>query len=375
MASIQKKTLKSGEVSHYVVIANGRKRKWIKAANLTQAKKIKRKVEALEKSQVIEKLGLEENTIRIDSFFQEFAEHVKLHNSKNTAKRYIGVLNTFTTFLKMFHPRINYLNKITHDHLESYQVDRLRSIELKIAADGSKVGNHQKAKLPLPQTVNYEISVLRSAFIYAKHRGQLTNIPTAYIKKLKPTFSKRKKILSPEECSQFLKSADHLAKLDMNVKVYAKVFRFMLNTGLRSGELCHLTWDDIDLKTGLIKIQEKEAWSPKSYSREFYLNKICVELLKVFRNKKGLVFTNQAGNKLRNDDLRRALLRVSKFCGFENFTRVHDLRHTLNSLMQMNGVDAATMGKILGHRDIETTMIYTHQTEEHLKKSIEKVKI
>ena len=39
----------------------------------------------------------------------------------------------------------------------------------------------------------------------------------------------------------------------------------------------------------------------------------------------------------------------------------------------MNGVDPATMGRILGHKDIETTMIYTHQTQDHLKRSIEKV--
>ena len=52
---------------------------------------------------------------------------------------------------------------------------------------------------------------------------------------------------------------------------------------------------------------------------------------------------------------------------------MHDLRHTFNSIMQMRGVDPATMGRILGHKDIETTMIYTHQTNEHLKKSIEMI--
>ena len=42
---------------------------------------------------------------------------------------------------------------------------------------------------------------------------------------------------------------------------------------------------------------------------------------------------------------------------------------------QINGVDPATMGKTLGHKDMETTMIYTHQTDEHLKRSIAKIDI
>jgi hypothetical protein len=42
--------------------------------------------------------------------------------------------------------------------------------------------------------------------------------------------------------------------------------------------------------------------------------------------------------------------------------------HILNIPTQLNRVDPSTMGKILGHKDIETTMIYTHQIQEHLKK-------
>jgi|GEM_PF-6294172 len=34
---------------------------------------------------------------------------------------------------------------------------------------------------------------------------------------------------------------------------------------------------------------------------------------------------------------------------------------------------ACNYGEDSGHKDIETTMIYTHQTDEHLKKSIGKI--
>jgi len=78
---------------------------------------------------------------------------------------------------------------------------------------------------------------------------------------------------------------------------------------------------------------------------------------------------------LDNDGLRKALIKVAHAAGFKDLTRVHDLRHTFNSLMQMNGVDAGTITKILGHRDISTTQIYTHQTQEHMKRSIGKIAI
>jgi len=134
-----------------------------------------------------------------------------------------------------------------------------------------------------------------------------------------------------------------------------------------------LTWADVDLKTGLIKIQAKDGWTPKSYAREFFMNKPALEVLSQIEQNGEFIFTEISGRKLDNDRLRRSLIKVAEKAGFEGFTRVHDLRHTFNSLMQMAGVDPATMGKILGHRDIETTMIYTHQTQEHLKKSIEKI--
>ena len=39
----------------------------------------------------------------------------------------------------------------------------------------------------------------------------------------------------------------------------------------------------------------------------------------------------------------------------------------------MKGVDPGTVATILGHKGLETTAIYTHQTAEHLKASIERV--
>ncbi len=375
MASIQFKKSAAGKKIYYVVVSNRARRKWIKAGNQKNAKYLKKQIEALEETQRIEKLGFSSNEMRIDDFFQKYSEHIKLHTSASTVKRYLNAINAFINFLNMFHPRIRSLSQINAEIIESYQKIRLSSLELKAASDGRKIGVHKNKKLPLPQTVNFELNVLRTAFTWARDHQLLSEIPTAKVKKLKPRLSKSVKILSKEECQIFLKIAREIAKSKENMKIYYYAFKFLLNTGLRSGELCNLTWNDVDLETGLIKIQPKEGWTPKTYSRQFFLNAISIRLLKGLRDKHGYILKTLSGKKLSPDHLRRALVKIARKAGLEDFTRVHDLRHTFNSLMQMNGVDPATMGKILGHKDIETTMIYTHQTEEHLKKSIEKVGI
>jgi len=52
---------------------------------------------------------------------------------------------------------------------------------------------------------------------------------------------------------------------------------------------------------------------------------------------------------------------------------IHALRHTFASHLVMKGVDLATVKKLMGHSDIDTTMIYSHLTEKHVDEAVDKL--
>jgi len=147
---------------------------------------------------------------------------------------------------------------------------------------------------------------------------------------------------------------------------------------MRKSELKYLDWSDIDFGRRKIKIRRKADWQPKTGEREVPMNDRLYELLMDMKeqNDSGLqsiyVFPHKDGGRIRMK-LREKMIEIAKRAGIKDLTKPHTLRHTFASHLVMQGVDLPTVKKLMGHSDIQTTMIYAHLAADHLADAVNKL--
>ena len=68
-------------------------------------------------------------------------------------------------------------------------------------------------------------------------------------------------------------------------------------------------------------------------------------------------------------DIKKAFNSALQKANIKNF-RFHDLRHTFATRLVMANVPIVTVQKLLGHKNITTTLRYAHATDESLRNAI-----
>ena len=103
------------------------------------------------------------------------------------------------------------------------------------------------------------------------------------------------------------------------------------------------------------------------------MNNVLLEALKRHPRRLGIpyVFTNEEGKPY--DNVRTALRGAAQRAGIEGGVNLHQLRHAFCSYALMQGIDARTVQKWMGHRDLATTLRYAHVSPDHEKTAIQRL--
>lgn len=150
-----------------------------------------------------------------------------------------------------------------------------------------------------------------------------------------------------------LEEANRLAKTDCKNELVKKVSLFSILTGMRYIDIENLKWSEIEHFEDGYYIRYKQQ---KTNGQETLpINNQAFELLGERKESTDLVF-----NGLKKWDVNRILPKWIEDAKIKKHITFHCFRHTFATLQINGGTELYAVSKMLGHREIKTTQIYTN---------------
>lgn len=297
------------------------------------------------------------------TFLEDYLKYSETNHRQATTVRYRSAVYNFLDFLKTV-PQVASLRDITPAMIEKFKQHRKSAPVSKNGKKGPLTKKTTIKKGAKSNTVNFEIGTLRTIFNLAIRQKFLDENPVRDVSFLKTDDAKQRRFLTDAEVGRFLRACE---------PEFYPVFFVMVHTGMRKGEILNLEWKDLDFKRRVIKIQRKDFWVPKTGEREIPMSEAVAAVLDGLPRQSHFVFPDKDGNAMSGNQLRLDLIRIAQNAGIYDLTQVHSLRHTFASQLLMRGADAFTVKTLMGHSNIQTTLIYAHQTPGHLREAVEKL--
>jgi len=197
-------------------------------------------------------------------------------------------------------------------------------------------------------------TILFLAAIKYAYTSILNNDITASIKRPKKE-QKLPTILSKNEIKKLLTELKTEKSKLMISLIYA--------CGFRVSELTNLKTSDLNFPEKIGHIRQAKG----NKDRIFNIPDFLIEDLQHQANKnQEYLFQGRTG-KISTRNIQKIVSSAAKRADLKN-VHCHTLRHSFATHLLENGVDIRKIQELLGHADLSTTQIYTHVSNEELKK-------
>ena len=237
-----------------------------------------------------------------------------------------------------------------------------------------------------PKTVKDILVVLRAVLKYMNKQrgGNLNDIEIIYPKE-EP---KEMLVMNKEEQTRFLRCL----LTDMDEVKFGIIM--VLLTGMRIGEICALKWQDINLKAGIININQtmqrladlsegaenktkiligntKSAHSMRVIPLPEYGVTLCRKMQP--GNPEAYVLTGEVQRFMEPRTLQNKLKKITTACNLKG-VHFHTLRHTFATRCVEVGFEIKSLSEILGHANTRITLDrYVHSSLELKRANMEKL--
>jgi len=220
----------------------------------------------------------------------------------------------------------------------------------------------QNSMKHIPYQANRTLGVLSVLFNLTEVWGLRPDgsSPCRHVKKYKE--EKRERYLSRDELKTFGEVLDAMEIEQPKMRPAINAIRLLVLTGCRLREIQTLKWSYVNGST-------LELPDTKNGARRVYLGPPAIEVLRKIERLPGneYVITGKIpGQHL--TDLQCPWRRIRTRAGLDD-VRIHDLRHTFASLAVAKGLSLPIIGKLLGHRQVQTTARYAHLADDPVQAS------
>ena len=275
--------------------------------------------------------------------FLDYLQNIKKY-SDNTIINYEIDIDRYESFLKKNNKKINNIKYKDVLDFISYIKD-----------------NHKST------SINRCLSSLRSYYNYLLKENIVDTNPFKLVNSMK----KEKKL---PEYFKYNEYVELVNSIDINSNLGIRnrcIFEVLLCTGCRCSELVNIKLCDIDLNNREIKVLGKG-----NKERIVYLGSYAIDSLNMYlgvrdelsKKDNKYLFVNHLGNKLTTRGIRDIIDKILLKSSLNLKITPHTFRHSFATMLLNEGCDLKSVQELLGHVSLSTTSIYTHVSNEELKR-------